>query len=346
MRSFHSKVLFAAALALAGGACGGDGNGGTPPENDPPVAAFTFACPPGGLACTFTDASTDPDGAADIDTWDWDFGGDGTSDVQSPSHTFSADGSYEVSLTVTDAAGESNTATQTVTVSVTTPVNNPPTASFTFECLSLDCSFTNGSTDPDAGDVLTWEWDFGDGVGTSTEQSPSYSYTSTAPDTLTVTLIATDADGAADTTSNDVIVAPPAACEGGACDLTLPENATVIVVLDSVGCTADGNTLRITEPVDTTLFTDGCNTTPGEEFELGGAGNVFTANTTIVPQVTSGSQSLSFPPTLRLRAGTAYPTWILEFDDGEGCGEADPTCGGDEPDFDDLIIRIEATAAP
>jgi hypothetical protein len=37
-----------------------------------------------------------------------------------------------------------------------------------------------------------------------------------------------------------------------------------------------------------------------------------------------------------------YPTWILEFDDGQGCAP-DPTCCGTEPDFDDLIITIEAT---
>jgi hypothetical protein len=101
--------------------------------------------------------------------------------------------------------------------------------------------------------------------------------------------------------------------------------------------------LRITAPVDTTLFTDGCNTPEGTSFELGGAGTVFTSGTTIVPEVISGSQSLSFTPTLRLQAGSAYPTWILEFDDGEGCGDADPTCGGDEPDFDDLVITIQAT---
>jgi PKD repeat protein len=342
MRSFHSKLLFVAALALAGGACGGDGNGGTPPENDPPVADFSASCT--ALACTFTDESTDPDGADDIDTYEWDFGGDGTSGEQSPSHTFSAAGAYQVSLTVTDAAGESNTSTQTVTVS-TSAVNTPPTASFTFECSSLDCTFTDGSSDPDAGDVLTWAWDFGDGV-TSTEQSPAHSYTATVPDTFTVTLIATDADGAADTASNDVIVAPPAACEGVSCDLTLEADATVRITLTSVGCTAEGNTLRITAPIDTTLFTNGCNTPEGTSYDLGGVGNVFTANTTIVPEVTSGSQSLAFPPTLQLRSTSGYPTWILDFDDGEGCGSGDPTCGGEEPDFDDLVITIEATEVP
>jgi PKD repeat protein len=341
MRSFHRNLCFIAALTLVGASCGGD-NGGTPPANEDPVAAFTYSCDL--LECTFTDGSTDPDGNTDIVSWDWAFGTDGTSDVQNPVHTFSAAGTYQVTLTVTDAAGASNTsAAQAVTVSTEPPVNTNPTAQFSFSCLSLDCTFTDESSDPDLSDaVVSWEWDFGDG-NTATDQNPSHSYAVTVPDTFTVTLIAADNSGAADTTSNDVIVAPPAACEGGSCDLTLQADATVTVTLTSVGCTADGNTLRIVAPVDTTLFTDGCNTTEGTSYELGGAGNVFPSGTTIGPEVTSGSQDLAFPPTLRLQTGSAYPTWILEFDDGEGCGAADPSCGGTEPDFDDLIITITAT---
>lgn len=327
-----------ASLALAGGACGGDD--GTPPSNDPPVADFSFTC--NALACTFTNESTDPDGAADITTHAWDFGGDGTSDEASPAHTFSAAGPYEVELTVTDAAGETSTSTQTVTVTATA-TNNPPVAAFASVCISLDCVFTDASTDPDAGDaVASWAWDFGDAT-TSTTQNPTHSYAVTVPDTFTVSLTVTDGQGATNTITHDVIVAPPASCEGASCDLTLQADAAVTVTLTSVGCTAAGNTLRILSPVDTTLFDDGCNTAQGTSFELGGAGQVFTSGSTIVPEVTSGSNSLAFPPTLRLQAGSAYPTWILEFDDGEGCGAADPTCGGTEPDFDDLIITITAT---
>jgi PKD repeat protein len=329
-----------AALSLLVAACGDDNGGGGPNENDPPAAAFTPSCT--GLACTFTDGSTDPDGNDDITGWSWDFGDDATSTEQSPAHTYAAPGTYTVTLEVTDAAGATNSTSDDVTV--TPPAENQaPTAAFTFACSSLDCTFTNASTDPNPGDVLTYAWDFGDG-NSSTQEDPSHSYSATAADTFTVSLTTTDAGGLTNSVSQDVIVAPPAVCEGASCDLTLADNATVTVTLTSVGCTADGNTLRILAPVDTTLFVDGCNTPEGTSFNLvGGTANVFNAGTAIVPEVISGSQSLSFAPTLRLQAGAAYPTWILEFDDGEGCGETDPTCGGAEPDFDDLIITITAT---
>jgi PKD repeat protein len=320
----------------------GCGDGGTPPTNDPPVAGFTETCTL--LSCTFDNTSTD-DGTVDVNAWTFGDPAAGTSDQAEPTYVYAASGTYTVTLTVTDNNGVTDDFSKAITVSSTPPVNQPPAAAFSFDCLSLACSFTDGSSDPDAGDaVVSWEWDFGDGAPTETTQNPSHSYTVTVPDTFTVTLIAADNQGDADTTSNDVIVAPPASCTGASCDLTLQADAMVKVTLDSIGCTADGNTLRITAPVDTTLFADGCNTLVGTTYDLvGPAGSVFTSGTTIVPEVTSGSQDLAFPPTLRLRAGSVYPTWILEFDDGEGCGAADPDCGGREPDFDDLIIKIEAT---
>jgi PKD repeat protein len=347
MRSFHRTLSYMAALSLVVAACGGDDDngGGGPNENDEPVAAFTPSCT--GLACTFTDASTDADSVEDIITWSWDFGDDATSTEQSPQHTYAAAGTYTVTLTVTDLAGADNATSEDVTVAVPAE-NEAPTAAFTPNCLSLNCSFTNQSTDPNAGDVLTYAWDFGDGA-TSTEEDPSHDYAATVADTFTVTLTTTDAGGLDNTVSRDVVVAPPAVCDEATCDLTLQVNATVTVTIDSIGCTAPGNTLLILEPVVDTLFTDGCSQTKGTTFELDG-GTVFTAGTTIVPEVISGSTDLAFPPTLRVKAGTAYPAWTLEFDDGES-GEGptcpgDPTCGGKEPDFDDLIITITATPSP
>jgi len=54
-------------------------------------------------------------------TSSWDFGGDGTSTDESPSHTFSSEGTYDVTLTVTATDGVEATATETV--EVTAPKN-------------------------------------------------------------------------------------------------------------------------------------------------------------------------------------------------------------------------------
>jgi PKD repeat protein len=83
--------------------------------NTPPDAAFSFNCT--GLECSFTDESTDADGNGTIQQRAWDFGDNsGTSGAQNPSYTYAAAGDYPVTLTVTDDGGESDIATDTVTV--------------------------------------------------------------------------------------------------------------------------------------------------------------------------------------------------------------------------------------
>lgn len=88
-----------------------------PPDNESPVARFGYSCVV--LTCDFSDLSTDPDGDA-ITAWSWDFGDLEGSSEQSPTHTYGASGSYDVSLTVTDEQGNVSART-TQTVSVTDP---------------------------------------------------------------------------------------------------------------------------------------------------------------------------------------------------------------------------------
>jgi PKD repeat protein/subtilisin family serine protease len=78
-----------------------------------PTAAFTYSN--AGLTVTFTDASSSPNGS--VTAWSWDFGDSSSATSQSPVHTYNAAGSYIVTLTITDNAGESDIYSETVTVS-------------------------------------------------------------------------------------------------------------------------------------------------------------------------------------------------------------------------------------
>jgi PKD repeat protein len=93
----------------------------TAPPNLPPAASFTSIC--SELSCSFTSASTDPDGT--ISAYSWTFGDGGTSSVQNPSHSYGAAGSYSVTLTVTDNQGAPS-GPQSQTVNVTSPSQPPP----------------------------------------------------------------------------------------------------------------------------------------------------------------------------------------------------------------------------
>lgn len=78
-----------------------------------PIAGFTYEA--NYLSVAFTDDSSDVNG--DIVSWAWSFGDDATSTEQNPSHSFADTGSYEVSLTVTDSEGNTDTKAMNVSVS-------------------------------------------------------------------------------------------------------------------------------------------------------------------------------------------------------------------------------------
>jgi len=176
-----------------------------PKPNTPPSAAFSFnpADPVEGDVVSFTGGS-DPDG--DAITREWDFG-DGTAveTAAAPTHVYTADGGYIVSLTVTDEHGTSATTFQSVTVLP----NQPPSASFSFTpgapVVGQAVSFTGGG-DPD-GDALAWSWNFGDGTAIDHATAPSHSYGGAG--SYVASLTVTDEHGASSTTFQTVDVKVP-----------------------------------------------------------------------------------------------------------------------------------------
>src|SRR5215210_4588344 len=96
-------------------ACG-DPSGSGPGTNQTPVPVFTSSCT--GLSCSFTDASSDPDGTITDRVWDF---GDGTPPSASTSHSYDAAGTYHVSFTVTDNGGATASVTHDVIVQPAAP---------------------------------------------------------------------------------------------------------------------------------------------------------------------------------------------------------------------------------
>ena len=188
--------------------------------NHRPVPDFTFATAAVAAAglgpkadftyqdtIQFTGTATDPDGDA-ISSWQWDFGDGNTSAVQNPTHQYPDGGTFDVTLTVTDARGVTGSVTKTIEVEA--PPNDPPTideltADPEDPAVDEDVQFGATVTDPDQpdGTAFGYEWDFGDET-TSTAASPTHSYD--AEGTYTVTLTVTDARGGTDTATIEITV--------------------------------------------------------------------------------------------------------------------------------------------
>jgi len=104
--------------------CGGDDDIEEPIDPDPSTVVASFASQVdanNSLVYNFTNNSV-VNGITDRSfTSSWDFGGDGDSTDESPSHTFSAEGSYEVTLTVTASDGVVGTSSEVI--EVTAPKN-------------------------------------------------------------------------------------------------------------------------------------------------------------------------------------------------------------------------------
>ena len=160
-----------------------------------PTAAFTADITSGEspVTVTFTDTSINPI------SWLWDFGDDSTSTEQNPVHQYTAQGTYTVSLTVTNTYGAD---IETKTGYIIAGAD--PIADFSADSDINYLSHSFQFTDESLYIPTSWLWDFGDG-DTSTDQNPIHTYTSVK--SYWVTLTVTNIYGTS-TLGMDIVVVP------------------------------------------------------------------------------------------------------------------------------------------
>jgi uncharacterized repeat protein (TIGR01451 family) len=190
-----------------------------------------------GATVPFSGSFTDP-GTEDTHEIEWDFG-DGSIVVGTltPTHVYTDNGTFIVTLTVSDDDGGEGDDTLTVNVS-----NVAPTV-----LVGGNQSVDEGDTvilsgtfsDPGTGDTHQIEWDFGDGSVTTGTLNTSHVYT--AAGTFVVTLTVEDDDGGigSDTLTVNVANVPPEAV------ISSPptQTAGLDAVFDASGSTEPGQNI-------------------------------------------------------------------------------------------------------
>lgn len=176
--------------------------------NPLPTVNFSSTAP----ACenktiSFTDLSTP--NAGTLQTWLWNFddptsGALNTASINNPQHTFSAAGTYSVSLIVTTTKG----CVDTVIIDKT--INSKPVAGYINPevCLSDTYAQFTDTSSVEGGSITAWLWNFDDPISgalnTSALQNPQHSYSTIG--TKNVTLIVTSNSGCTDTTTQSFFV--------------------------------------------------------------------------------------------------------------------------------------------
>ncbi|MEM6769357.1 MAG: PKD domain-containing protein, partial [Bacteroidota bacterium] len=189
---------------------------------------------------TFSDESEiDPTLVTGTVNYAWDFGdGMGTSTDQNPMYTYADNGTYTVTLVVSDDDCQS-TFTDVVVV------ENLPDSDFTFSpnpvCYGKPVTF-NGT----GSNVIEWEWDFGNGA-TFVGNNPDQAFLPVGGSgTSTITLITTNDGGCMDTVTQVITINPN------------PDTVVISASNDLIICDGDSTTLSVPAVVGNTyLWSDG-----------------------------------------------------------------------------------------
>jgi subtilisin family serine protease len=178
---------------------------GGDPNNEAPVASWTYSCN-ASLLCTFDGSgSTDSDGT--IVSWTWRGpGGQTIGSGEIFQRQFQNTGQGNITLDVTDDDGAVGSLTQLITVAPPGGGDTtPPVASFTWSCDAARlCSF-DGTGSTDNVGVVSWTWTLPNGATFATGPTATRQFTRSGSGNITLTV----ADAAGNTNAQvQTIVIP------------------------------------------------------------------------------------------------------------------------------------------
>lgn len=286
-------------------------------HNRSPVAIFTESAETiyTGQVITFNASdSYDLDGY--IVNHLWDFGDDTNTTGMIVEHSYVDNGVYNVTLTVTDDDGATDTASSTKTV-----LNRPPVASFTESTTTVYTGeiiyfYASSSYDPD-GSIVSYFWTFGDGIN-ATGITVDHAYADNG--TYTVALTVTDNDGITVSASATKIVLnrPPVAM--------FTESAETVLVGEVVYFNASTSY----DPDGTIVsyfwdFGDGTNATAVTAEHAYADDGVYTVTLTVTdndgtPASTNATKTVAITPPVAIfteSAETVYTGEVIAFDASE-----------------------------
>lgn len=306
-------------------------------NNNNPTAEFAGAPLVSCLPPSDVNFSNTSSGGTGNLTYSWDFGDGNTSTDPTPTNTYNASGLFDVSLTVTDELGCSNTSTQTDYVEIVDNVSIDFVANNTTVCLGDQVSFVDISSPV----PTSWEWDFGDG-NTSTDQFPTHTYTS--PGTYEVALTAVYSSSCQGTetktayiTVGEIPFVDFTADQTAGCETPFPVQFTNNSVgsgpLTYLWTFGDAETSQDEDPFHeyatngvynvslTATNTDGCSSTVTEQGYI----NVALTQADFLPDVFGFCQPLEVNFTDTSTSATNIVSWEWDFGDGGTSTLQNPT---------------------
>ena len=138
----------------------------------PPVAVINVTSQTHLTVTVDGSLSYDPNGS--IMSYEWAFGDGGTATGVTATHTYAADGTYDITLVVTDNDGLTGTASTSVLV--VAPPDDPPVAFFTWTVSGLTVDVDATLSTDDHG-IVSYEWNWGDGTDLGSGKQTSHKYT-------------------------------------------------------------------------------------------------------------------------------------------------------------------------